>query len=118
MTKVSPVNVWWAEARRQSLEIEKVGKAYVAIDGADRQRVFWHNNETREALTWLNSVSAKEQKVSKPAPKSTRAMAEDIVETFTNEEVKEAAIQGIQAKYKQNPKLMERDQKLLKDHYA
>ena len=118
MTKVSPVNVWWAEARRQSLEIEKVGKAYVAIDGVDRQRVFWHNNETREALAWLNSVSAKEQEVSKPAPKSTRAMAEGVVDTFTDEEIKEAAIQGIQAKYKQDPKLMERDQKLLKDHYA
>ena len=50
--------------------------------------------------------------------KSMRAMAEDIIETFTDEEVKEAAIQGIQAKYKQDPKLMERDQKLLKDYYA
>jgi len=53
------LNVWWQDARRLGLKIEEVGKAYIALDGIDRRRVFWHGNESKEALTWLLTAAAE-----------------------------------------------------------
>jgi len=44
-----------------------------------------------------------------------RSVAQEVVDSFSDEETKEAAIQGIVEKYKNNPKLIKRDRKHLKE---
>ena len=52
-------NMLWDEARRLGLKIVPVGKAYVALKGETRYRIYWYGDEATEALTWLNSASGR-----------------------------------------------------------
>ena len=49
--QVRPVNIYWRDAIGEGLTIIKVGKALVALRGADRLRVYWYGSEADEAAT-------------------------------------------------------------------
>ena len=53
--ETKPVNIYYQDAISQGLWIIKVGKAYVAKQGVDRLRVFWHGTETQNAITALEA---------------------------------------------------------------
>ena len=54
-------NIYWQDAISKGLTIIKVGRALVALQDADRLRVYWHGQEAEHAINTIGAYMRHNQ---------------------------------------------------------